>query len=464
MKSDESFERDVRASLLASADEHAPDRLVARIGEIPARQPSPSAGRGGLHLAARALVNLAAAAVVVVAVAALIVTRNGNLPPGAQPSGSGSVATASASTATPAASASPSASPSVASPAPSATSTGASAAPTSILGLSPVSATFVSATDGWMLGKSTCPSGSCAAIKRTADAGRTWTAIPAPDAPIFPSPSQVAPGISRIRFADARTGWASGPDRWTTHDGGATWTRVTIAGLAADSSVVALEAGNGSVHAVVLDGQGYRIASAAVGTDDFRLSAVRVPVGAGPVPAVQLVLSGPAGWLLENDRTVVGGARLVNGTWAAWQPPCLNVVGPAYLAASSSTELAAACDVGRWSSPTGSHLFVSHDGGATFGEAATAVPLTMTGQVTAASPSVIVVGGTDATGAVLVATFDAGRTWSVVARLGMSDLGDLGFTTPTQGFVVATSPDAPAKFWMTRDGGRTWSVVGAAGG
>ncbi len=459
MKSDESFERDVRASLLASTDEHAPDDLVARIGEIPARQPSPSAGRGGLHLAARALVNLAAAAVVVVAIAALIVTRNGNLPPGGQPSGSGSLPTASAATATPAASASPS----VASPAPSATPIGPSAVPASTLGLSPVSATFVSATDGWVLGKGTCSSGSCAAIMRTADAGRTWTPIPAPAASIVPGGGQGAPGISRLRFADARNGWAYGPDLWATHDGGVTWNRLTISGLPADAAVVALEAGNGSVHAVAFDGQGYRVATGPVGTDDFRLSALRVPVGAGPVPAVQLVLSGAAGWLLENDRTVVGGARLVNGTWVAWQPPCLNVVGPAYLAASSATELAAACDVGLWSSPTGSHLFISHDGGATFAEAATAVPLTMSGQITAASPSVIVVGGTDATGAVLVATFDAGRTWSVVGRLGTADPVDLGFTTPTQGVVVATSGDAPATFWMTRDGGRTWSAVGAAG-
>ena len=299
---------------------------------------------------------------------------------------------------------------------------------------------------------------------RTADAGRTWTPIPAPAASIVPGGGQGAPGISRLRFADARNGWAYGPDLWATHDGGATWTRLTISGLPAGAAVVALEAGNGSVHAAAFDGQGYRIATSPVGTDDFRLSAVRVPVGAGPVPAVQLVLSGAAGWLLENDRTVVGGARLLNGTWVAWQPHCLNVVGPAYLAASSSTELAAACDVGLWSSPTGSHLFVSHDGGATFAEAATAVPLTTTGKITTASPSVIVVGGTDATGAVLVATFDAGRTWSVVARLWTADPVDLGFTTPTQGVLVAASGDAPATFWMTRDGGRTWSVVGAAGG
>ena len=456
MKSDESFERDVRASLLASATGPAPDDLAARIGEIPARQPLPTAGRGGLRLVSRVAVNLAAAAVVVIAVAALIVTRNGNLPPGGQATGSGSLPTASAPAATPVASASPSAASPVPSPTPG--------APATALGLSPASATFVSATEGWVLGTGTCPSGPCAKVMRTTDGGSTWTAVPAPSASIVPGGGQGAPGISRLRFADARNGWAYGPDLWATHDGGATWTRLTIAGLTADSAIVALEAGNGSVHAVVFDGQGYRVASSPVGTDEFHLSAVRVAVGAGPVPAVQLVLSGAAGWLLENDRTVVGGARLVNGTWVAWQPPCLKAVGPAYLAASSATELAAACDVGLWSTPTGSHLFVSHDGGSTFVEAATTVPLSMTTQVTSASSSVVVVGGTDATGAALVATFDAGRTWSVVARLGTADVVDLGFTTPTQGIAVTTSGDGPATFLMTHDGGRTWPTIGGAGG
>ena len=84
-------------------------------------------------------------------------------------------------------------------------------------------------------------------------------------------------------------------------DGGATWTRLTIAGVSAGTAIVALEAGNGSVHAVVLDGQGFRVASSPVGTDDFRLSRVRVPVGAGPVPVVQLVLSGPAGGAVASS-------------------------------------------------------------------------------------------------------------------------------------------------------------------
>ena len=452
MTSDESFEREVRASLVASAAGRAPDDLAARIGQIPDREPMPRAGAGGLHLAGRVAVNLAAAAVVVIAVAALIVTRNGNLPPAGLPAGSAALPTATA-TASPATSASPV----VASPLPSVTPV----APTALIGLSPASVTFVSASDGWVLGTGACPSGACAAISRTADAGRTWTAVAAPAASIVPAPEQGTQGISRLRFADARDGWAYGPDLWSTHDGGATWARLTIAGLPAGSGVVALEAGNGSVHAVVLDGQGFRIASSPVGTDDFRISTVRVAVGAGPVPAVQLVLSGAAGWLLENDRTVIGGARLVNGSWVAWQPPCLSVVGPAYLAASSATELAAACDVGLWSSPTGSHLFVSHDGGSTFVAAPTAVPLTMTAAIAGASPNVTVVGGTDATGAALVGTFDGGRTWSVVARLGTGGLTDLGFTTATQGVVVATSGNGPGTLYMTRDGGRTWAAVGS---
>ncbi len=324
--------------------------------------------------------------------------------------------------------------------------------------------TFVSPDDGWVLGTGTCSSAPCAAIARTADGGRTWAKVSAPHASIVPGGGQGAPGISGLRFADARNGWAFGPDLWATHDGGATWARLTIPGLPADAAIFALASANGTVHAAVLDGQDYRVASSPVGADDFRLSAVRVPVGAGPVPSVQLVLSRSAGWLIENDRTVVGGARLVNGAWVAWQPPCADVVGPAFLAASSPTELAAACDVGLWATSTGDHLYLSHDGGSTFVESGAAVPLQMAAQVASASPSVIVVGGSDATGAVLVATFDGGRTWTIVARLGAVTIADLGFTTAAQGVVITAPAGGPASLLMTRDGGRTWAAVGTAGG
>ena len=95
----------------------------------------------------------------------------------------------------------------------------------------------------------------------------------------------------------------------------------------------------------------------------------------------------------------------------------------------------------------------------------------MAAQVASASPSVIVVGGFDAKGAVLVATFDGGQTWAVVARLGTT-IADLGFTTAAQGVVITAPADGPvsllmtrpASLLMTRDGGRTWAAVGTAGG
>jgi hypothetical protein len=605
MRSDESFEQEVRTSLRATASEPAPERLIARIAGIPAREPQGRAGAGGLRLLARVAVNLAAAALIIVAVAALIVSRNGgSVPAGGQGPGSTPAATLGASPTTsatacvglalqnaaspqpgsqnqisPGPTGSPTADgpvvvtlgiysgrpdpawtlsvyeaaavdgmlaglpdgtgtppsgglgyhgftiarpggvvvayqgavaapgtgpramktdptrsiercllelsrshvasdeyaiaevaiaaplatpPPATSPAPSPSST--PGPPSQLLGLSPVSVTFVSPGDGWVLGRGVCSSASCAAIARTADGGRTWLGGAAPDAPIFPGPSDVAPGVSGLRFADARNGWAFGPDLWATHDGGSTWARLAIPGLTGGTQVAALEAADGVVHAVVLDGTDYRVATSPIGTDDFQLSPVRVPVGAGPVPAVQLVLSGSAGWLLENDRTVVAGARLVNGTWTSWQPPCTDVVGPAYLAASSPTELAAACDVGLWGTPAGDHLYLSHDGGSRFVEAGATLPLQMIAEAAAASASTIVVAGSDASGALLVATFDAGRTWAAVARLGAVTITDLGFTTPTQGVAIATPEGGPASLLETRDGGRTWRAIGVAGG
>jgi photosystem II stability/assembly factor-like uncharacterized protein len=455
MKNDETLEREVRASLRASAAHPIPDDLVARIGAIPAGQPSSQGTVARLPRYARIAAELAAAAVVVVAVSALILARNGGNTPGG-PLGPGAT-----SPATPAASAAPAA---VATPSPAPSASPAETmAPAAVLGLAPASVTFVSADVGWVLGTGACAGGPCAAIARTGDGGRTWSPAPAPLTAVAEGPGQATSGVSGLRFADTNNGWAFGPDLWATHDGGTTWAKVTIPGVPADAPVFALETAGGIVHAAVLDGGDFRVASSPVGSDGWSVSPVRVPVGAGPVPVVQLVLSGAAGWLVENDRTVVGGARLANGSWVAWTPPCADVVGPAFLAASSPTELAAACDVGLWSNPTGDHLYLSHDGGSTFSRSGTAAPLTTAAMAAMASPSAVVVGGSDGTGSVLAATTDAGRTWKVVARLPAGQIADLGFTTATQGVVIVGGVGGSASLLMTRDGGQTWHAVAVAG-
>jgi hypothetical protein len=118
----------------------------------------------------------------------------------------------------------------------------------------------------------------------------------------------------------------------------------------------------GFVHAAFFAGAGggvIQIATSPVGTDAWTVSPTQVQFGAGPVPHAQLILHGTTGWLIEVDRTVIGGARLVDGTWRDWQPPCLDANGPATLAAATDRALVAACDVGVWSTPTGVHLYAS---------------------------------------------------------------------------------------------------------
>ena len=459
MNDDETFENDLRATLAGLAREPAPGRLFARVSGIPDREPSarthglrPSLSPRGSGSGFALL-----AAVFAIAVFAIVVR------PGISPStvGGSPSATpgqpASVGSSDPSAQASPSDAV-VATPSPTPTGGPVPA------DFAPRSATFVSADNGWVLGSVPCGGARCPAIIRTVDGGATWASIDAPKTTLasgVPAGVQAGgSGISSLRFADVLNGWAFGPELWATHDGGATWGRLTIGGLPTGATVTALETSAGTVHAVLYDAaQDFRIASSRVGADDWRVAAVRVPVGAGPVPQIELRLSGSSGWILENDRVVSGGATLDAGVWRTWQPACLDVVGPAVLAASSGSDLVAVCDVGLWGSPKGEQLFTSTDGGATFAATGTRPPLTASAVATPDRATIVIAGVDTSRATTLVASFNGGQTWSKVWSATAVSFTDLGFTTPTQGFVVTTDESGAGKLLMTHDGGRTWAPV-----
>ena len=458
MNDNETFENELRATLAGLAREPASERLINRVSGIPNREPSalthgvrPSLSPRGFGSGFALL-----AAAVAIAVFAIVVR------PGVGPStvgGSPSAAAglpASAGPSGPSAQVSAEVSPVVASPSPK-----PAGGPVPV-DFEPLSASFVAADDGWVLGSVPCGSARCPAIVRTVDGGATWSSIVAPKTTVggVPGSTQTGgSGISSLRFADLLNGWAFGPELWATHDGGASWARLTISGLPAEATVTALETSAGTVHAVLYDAaQDFRIGSSRVGADDWRVAAVRVPVGAGPVPRIELLLSGSSGWVLENDRIVSGGATLDAGMWRTWQPACLDVVGPAVLAASSASDLVAVCDVGLWGSPKGEQLFTSVDKGATFAATGTRPPL-KAAAVASPDRATIVIAGSDTSGAALVASFDGGRTWSRVLSSGAVSFVDLGFTTPDQGMIVTTDESGAGNLLMTHDGGRTWTPV-----
>ena len=497
MSHDDRFEQELRATLDGLAAEPAPDRLVERVAGIPRRAHSSTARRGPVRSVATRLATLriatfqlvtgvAAAAILVLAAVLILATRPagglfvGGRPGGATPSpASASPASVTSPGGLPGASGvsvAPGASGPVVTPSSAPLPSGVPAGGPVPVGFRAASVTFVSTDLGWVLGTAPCNAPPCTSILRTADGGRTWKGIPAPVTPLSPGgvagPGSGVTGVSGLRFADPLDGWAFGPQLWATHDGGSTWRQVAIPGLAPDASIVALETLRGVVHAVAYDGGGaFRIASSPVASDGWSVSPAQIQVGAGPVPGIQLVLSGAGGWVVEVDRTVVGGARLVSGAWTAWTPPCMDVLGPASLAASSATEVVAACDGGVWGPPKdalqqGEHLYVSHDGGTTFTQLPGSVPLSDPSAIASSGPSVVVLGGwlSQTQGPAIVATFDGGQTWTTLHLQGNVTVTYLGFTTPAQGVAIVQAGGQGGSLLMTRDGGHTWSTVAFGGG
>jgi hypothetical protein len=315
--------------------------------------------------------------------------------------------------------------------------------------------TFVSTQLGWVLGNAGCSGGPplCfPVLLRTEDAGRSWTRIPAP----------IDGNVDGVRFADAEDGWvfgqyatATSPDLWATHDDGLQWERPPLPGIA-QSSVSDVEAAAGTVTAS-FNGNPIQIATSPVHRDAWTPSPFTMPMGAGPVPSEQIVLQANVGWVIQVDRVVMGGARLANGAWMAWNPPCLQAGGSAVLAASDSSHLVAVCDEGVYSS-TGAapvvRAYFSNDGGSTFQLAASLPPKFPPNASGMAMPTpgvVIMNSGSD-----LVGTFDGGTTWTVVNHQPSSvTWSQVGFTTPSQGVAI----DGGGTLFMTFDGGHDWTPV-----
>ncbi len=298
-----------------------------------------------------------------------------------------------------------------------------------------LSATWVSPTHGWVLERT-------GQIDTTTDGGTTWSPVGQlgnhdPD--------------TKIRFADAERGFAyNSRSFFGTTDGGAQWTALH----APFSDVLDLEITRGVAYAVAFPPNGaapreFGLWSAPIGTQIWAEHSLALGIAGGGDPSEQLVFAGGHGWVLDVMRTVIAGGRLSPGSdWAKWNPPCLGVEGPAYLAASTSSDVVADCDEGVWGGnypKVTATVYFSHDGGLTFqrhlapGFGAVASP----------SPTTAVIATTSG----LKRTTDGGVTWlSVLGGSQGFGASDIGFTTGTQGFVIFEN----GPMFMTYDAGATW--------
>ena len=336
--------------------------------------------------------------------------------------------------------------------------------------LSPISASFIDASAGWLLAvPATCRRGTCPALRlrRTADGGRHWSSVPAP--PTVASVRFTRPpagSVSQVALASASDGWAYGPGLWATHDGGRTWRRVPTHGEAVQSLVTAagrvLASFSRCGPAQLAGCASFQVYSSPAARDDWRPvpGAASRRYGYGRVAA-----AGSRGFVTASNGTA--GLRdlllagPVNGS-VAWRPrpvPCLNWVNwgmPVAATPGGTVVLGCASQPGAGQQPKVAYL--SRDGGRTWRRLADPPASGYLGALSITPAGTIAVSGTRSD---VYLSWDSGRTWHTSRSLDRADIGDGLFATmitDTAGFVLQNN-NSLTQIWFTRDGGRTWAPV-----
>jgi len=370
------------------------------------------------------------------------VAVRGTPPPSSAVPASSAPAPSSASASVPSSSAT--AASSVAAPAPAASVPSA---------FQPASVTFVSPSNGFVVGVAPCSAGTCTTLVATTDAGHSWSEIGTPS----PRLGGTAGVVSKLRFADSRDGWLFGPQLWATHDGGKTWHQISEPGQVTD-----VEASGGQAYALV----GTRVLRTAVNTDSWQpVSGVTLTA-----PARSIALHGHAAWIVTGSGP--GTSKLITSsdgaTWRTLPDPCAGLGEEWALAGVAPvdvTHVYLLCGGGAAAGSEEKKVLFSSNGGLT--ATPTAVDPPRSGDVrdiAAASTNVVALSAQSGASWVY-RSGDGGHSWPAVLQQGDGGFGywDLGFTTSTQGVVIYGQPDMgagmPTKLLMTRDAGASWAAV-----
>jgi photosystem II stability/assembly factor-like uncharacterized protein len=352
-------------------------------------------------------------------------------------------------------------------PAPGATPRGGPVPP----GFSAGSVTFVSPTEGWVLGTAPCSTPPCTSILRTTDAGRTWVGIPAPRvAGSGLGESDGHGSVHELRFADPTDGFAYGTGLWETHDGGSTWARArTLAGMR-HYEVAALEPDSGHIYAVVSraasDGEADGPPVLAIGTPSGAFRALRA------LPGDEINGLSTAG----DDGVIVDQTTLYTVTPDGSIHHNRLPASPCSVAGSSTENLVAICGEGVGGGSMGDRkAFGSDDGGRHWnrlpnpgrgsGYDGTAVTVTTAGHAAIATSS--------AGGSGVLDTTDYAKTWhlALTFRDEAAGFADLGFENAADAVVIhapwatrthdAVRDHAPTRGRLYRsvDGGATWNAI-----
>jgi photosystem II stability/assembly factor-like uncharacterized protein len=344
----------------------------------------------------------------------------------------------------------------------------------------PLSVTFVGTFTGWVLGQNRAAgqcdlatAAPCLTLARTDTSGATWR-------PAGPPPAHGpdgGTGVSQIRFLDRSDGWAFGPQLWSTHDSGRSWTQIATGGM----RVTALESQGTRVFAVwahctgtgprfTAQCTGFTLYSSPAGSDQWQPVPGAAAAAAAAGGSAALLLAPGAAYLLLPDGSLLSGP-LTGAPWPAAGPaghptaPCRP--GPpqaggqpsgALLAVAGTARLVVVCTGPSGGGPAGT-VYSSVDGGRSWQRS---------GIVLAAGTARSLSGSLSgrlllATSAGIETSADGGADWTLAGGTRPSGgFGYVGMTTASQGFAIPAGPGQHAV-WFTYDGGRTWAASPVSG-
>jgi photosystem II stability/assembly factor-like uncharacterized protein len=348
-------------------------------------------------------------------------------------------------------------------------------------GLRPTSVTFAGVGNNNVVGAvigqagTPSPSGSCTSMAGTPDYGVTWYKVKAPPA----GPPNGAQGVSQLRFADPRDGWAYGPQLFATHDGGMSWQEITVHGRVTDLATI-----NGQAFAVVAygcqgTGQNYTanctsfaLLSSPTQSDHWRTvpgASTAIAEAPGGLQLDPANVSPQYGYLMTKGSLyagpTAGGAWHLVSNASPSVPPCLRggQLGPWVLAPSASgvPYIFLICGTPGTPQPRGSlTLYRSADQGVTWQRQGT---ITKSG-----TPWSLTVAPTS--GSLVMATntgiyYSTDETSWHPAQFGSAGhlsysgpaggFNYIGMTTTLQGVAMPANPQL-GEIFTTTDGGRTW--------
>lgn len=332
----------------------------------------------------------------------------------------------------------------------------------------PTSVTFVGTGTGQLVGAvigqagnktHPCATQYCTSLAGTSNYATSWYGV---SAPLTGGPDGDT-GVSQLRFANLRDGWAFGPALWETSNGGWPWYKENTYGM----RVVALEASGQRAFAVfasctgtgadyAADCTSFSLYSSVPGSRTW--TPVAVPTGYRQMStttpsAVTLAVAGSTAYLLAPNGALLRGATS-GGAWttvnnAPCSPGAAQASGlPVAAQITAWPTLVLACDAGH---QTTIFTLASGNGWRKAGALQTSGAAA---SLTSAPGGLLAL----ATTAGIYYSGNEGASWqpAIIQGAPAGGFSYVGMTTQTQG--VAVPADAAlGEIFVTTDSGHTWT-------